>query len=209
MPGTAVGSLHAPGPVAGGRIPPVPPLPRRHLLSLLAVVVVVAVAAVTPAGAAVAVLVWATVARAVQWTRVAAAMSRVRAGRLGAAARTGLALVYPLRLAGALLVEVGYLLLGWLILSPLVLVAAAVLLFDVPFDDTTTMVAMLTTPPLLTGAAAVTAVLAWLGPGGRAVREGSRAMTEPVVRSRHGVIAVLGAAALLVVASAIVVANRL
>jgi serine/threonine protein kinase len=220
VPGAALAPVASgPGPTGGGPVaprtsygvgqPPVPPLPRRHHLTALALVVVVAVAAVAPAGAAILVLVWASLARAVQWSRVAAAIARVRAGRLGAGARTGLAVMYPVRLVGAALTTAGYLLLGVLAASPLLLVAAAVLLQGVAWDDVTTARAVLSTPPVLTGAVALAAVLVWFGPGGRAVREGSRAITEPVARTRNGRLVLTGLAALVVVAAVLVVSAGL
>jgi serine/threonine protein kinase len=211
----AAGGGPAGGPVTGAPVaprstygaPPVLPLPRRPWLAALALVVVVAIAAVTPAGAFVLLLLCASVARAVQWSRVAAAMARVRAGRLGAGARTGLAVLYPLRLIGALLTTAGYLLLGALAASPLLLIGAAVLLQGVAWDDVTTMRAMLTTAPVLTGLVAVAALLVWFGPGGRAVREGSRAVTEPVARSRNGRLVLTGLGGLVVVAAVLVVTS--
>ncbi|MGJ7441168.1 protein kinase domain-containing protein [Aquipuribacter sp. MA13-6] len=204
-----------PGPADGRAVqpharygePPVAPLPRRHGLALLALVVVVAVAAVTPLGAAVVGLLWASVARAVQWSRVAAAKTRWRAGRLGAGARTGLTLMYPLRLVGALLASAGYLIVGALVVSPLLLMAAAavVVVRDVPWDDWTLVRAVLLDPRVLTVLVAVGAVVAWYGPGGAAVREGSRAITEPVARSRNGRMVLAGLAGLVVVAAVLVV----
>lgn len=210
----AVGPAPA-GPVDGGVPPvqpragygpaPVPSLPARPGLSLLAWFVVVAVAAVTPAGGAAVVLVWATLARSVQWSRVAAAKARSRSGRLGAGARTGLVLAYPLRLVGALLSSVGYLVLTTLVVSPLLLIGAALLMRDLPWSDLTVVRSVLTDPPVLSAGVALGALLVWFGLGGRAVREGSRATTEPVTRSANGRWVLIGLAALVVVAAGLVV----
>ncbi len=154
-------------------------------------------------------LAWATLARSVQWSRVAAAMTRARAGRLGAGARTGLTLMYPFRLLGALAASAGYLLVGALVLSPLLLVAAAVMLRDVPWDSWATVQAVLLQEPVPALLAVLAAVLAWVGPGGRAVRHGSRALTEPVARHRNGRLVLAGLAGLVVVSSVLVVTARL
>ena len=183
--------------------------PRRTGLTLLGLVVVLAVAAVTPVGGAVVVLSWATVARSVQWSRVAAEMSRARSGRLGAGARTSLTLLFPFRLLGAGLASAAYLLLGALVASPLLLGGALLLLRDVPLDSWTTMQAVLLQDPVPALLVGFGAVLAWLGPGGRAVRHGSRALTEPVARHRNGRLVLGGLVAVLVVAAVIVVATGL
>jgi hypothetical protein len=156
-------------------------------MELIGWAVVAAVAAVTPSGGAVLVLLWAGVARSAQWSRVAAAKSRARAGRLGAGARTGLTLMYPFRLLGALLASAGYLLLGALVMSPLLLVGAVVLMGDLPWDSWTTVQAAVFRDPVPSVLVAAAAALAWLGPGGRAVRHGSRALSEPVARHRPAV----------------------
>jgi len=190
------------------RLPGAAPLaspPRRTGLTLLGLVVVLAVAAVTPVGGAVLVLLWATVARSVQWSRVAAEMSRARSGRLGAGARTSLTLLYPFRLLGAGLSSAAYLVGGALVISPLLLLAAVVLLRDVPWDSWTTVRAVLLQDPVPALLVALGAVLAWLGPGGRAVRHGSRAVTEPVARHRDGRLVLGGLAGLVVLAAGLVV----
>ena len=183
--------------------------PRRTGLTLLGLVVVLAVAAVTPVGGAVVVLSWATVARSVQWSRVAAEMSRARSGRLGAGARTSLTLLFPFRLLGAGLASAAYLLLGALVASPLLLGGALLLLRDVPLDSWTTVQAVLLQDPVPALLVGFGAVLAWLGPGGRAVRHGSRALTEPVARHRNGRLVLGGLVAVLVVAAVIVVVTGL
>ncbi len=180
------------------------PLPRRPLLALLGYAVLVAVAVVTPVGAAVLSLVWVSVARAAQWSRVAAARTRWRSGRLGAGARTGLTLMYPFRLVGAALASVGHLLLSLMIVSPLLLLTLYLLLRGMSWSSWTTVSAVLTDPPVLTGALAVAVLLAWFGPGGRALRQGSRALSEPVARTSAGRAALLGLAGLVVVAAVLV-----
>jgi len=204
------GPVEARGPVQPrllGAGAPVTRLPRRPLMTVLGLLVVAAVAAVTPPGGAVLVLLWAGFARSVQWSRVSAAMSRARSGRLGAGARTGLTLMYPFRLVGALLASAGFLVLGALVVSPLLLVGAAVLLRDVPWDSWTTVQAVLLQPAVLSVLVVVAAVLAWFGPGGRALRQGSRALTEPVVRSRNGRLVLTGLTGLVVVAAVLVLVS--
>ena len=208
-PGPADGRADARGAAVAPRLPaggaPVRPLPRRTGLAVLGWLAVSAVGAVTPAGGAAVVLLWAALARSAQWSRVAAAMSRARSGRLGAGARTALTVVYPFRLLGALAASAGYLVVGALVVSPLLLVAAAVLLRGTPLESWTTVRAVLWQDPVPSVLVALAAVLVWVGPGGRAVRHGSRALTEPVARHRNGRLVLAGLAGLVVVAAVLVV----
>ncbi|WP_336922433.1 serine/threonine-protein kinase [Aquipuribacter sp. SD81] len=189
---------------------PVPDLPRRPLLALVAGAVLVAVAAVSPLGAAVVTLAWAGLARAVQWSRIAVARVRVRDGRVGAGTWTGQVFAYPFRVVGALLTSVGYVVLGVLALSPALLLAGALLLEarGVPWSNLDAVRATLTEPLVLSVAAVLTGLVAWWGPGGRAVRQGSRAMTEPALRHRNGRFVAAGLGGLVVVAALLVVTQQ-
>ncbi|MFC5380993.1 serine/threonine-protein kinase [Aquipuribacter nitratireducens] len=189
---------------------PVPELPRRAGMAALAAVVLVSVATVSPLGAAVLTAAWAGLARAVQWSRIAVARVRWREGRVGVGTWTGQVFAYPFRLVGALLTSVGYVLLGALALSPVLLLGAALLLEyrSVPWSNLTAVRATLTGPLPLTVAAVLAGLVAWWGPGGRAVREGSRALTEPALRHRNGRLVAAGLAGLVAVAALLVVSQQ-
>jgi hypothetical protein len=171
--------------------------PGRTWLHWPWLIAVTAAAVVAPVGVLVLGVLWISTVRAVEWSRIGRARRAWQAAATGdpRPSAAGAVVAYPVRWAGSGVVSS-------LAVLPL---AVAVLL---------AVWARQAVPGTFEGVGTVTfaaicsfAVAAgiWWGPGGAALRRGTRFVTSPVTRTPAGRTVWLGAAGLVVVASAVTV----